>query len=157
MTTLIRQRKMVTNEWLRLPPDAQEAPAEGKLIVPLALWREQSGPLLWRGRPLGLWLDGHEDPAEIAEDLWCFELVALRVDKFSDGRSYSSARLMRERYGWRGELRAFGDVGHDQILFLERIGFDAFELREGTDARAALGALDELPDAHPAFRVRRAA
>ena len=157
MTTLIRRRKIVVDDWLRLPAEARAAPAARKLIVPLALWRERSGALLWRRRPLGVWLDAHDDPADIAEDLWCFEVVALAFDRFSDGRAYSSARLLRGRHGWRGELRAIGDIGRDQLLFLERVGFDAFELREGADPCAALAAFCELPDTHPAFRRRRAA
>jgi uncharacterized protein (DUF934 family) len=71
-------------------------------------------------------------------------LIAVRFPKFGDGRGYSIARLLRERYGYRGELRAVGDVLRDQLLFMKRSGFDSFSLRE-----------DQDPDEAP-LRVRRA-
>jgi len=79
-----------------------------------------------------------------------------------DGRGYSIARLLRERYGWRGELRAIGDVLRDQLFYLTRCGFDAFELRAGQDAQAALTALADFSEAYqssverpqPLFRRR---
>ena len=106
--------------------------------------------------PGGVLLAADDAPEAVAPDLDLLDLLAVRFDKFSDGRGYSLARLLRERYGFRGELRAVGDLGRDQLLFLERAGFDAFETRAGADPRAALPAFDELPLAHPAFRWRAA-
>jgi uncharacterized protein (DUF934 family) len=91
-----------------------------------------------------------------------FALVAVNFPQFTDGRGYSSARLLRERYGWRGELRAIGDVFRDQLFYLARCGFDAFALRQGEDAQAALAAFDDFSDAYqtaadrplPLFRRR---
>src|SRR5579859_8275078 len=98
MPTLIKQRRIVADPWLRLSSEADDAPREGAVIFPHALWRARRTVLLWRHSPLGVWLEGHDDPARIAGDLRCFELVALRINAFSDGRALSAARLLRERY-----------------------------------------------------------
>ena len=84
--------------------------------------------------------------------------------KAADGRGYTTARLLRERYGYDGELRAFGDIGRDQIFFLHRVGFDAFVIGEGRSAEDALAAFDDFPDSYqgaadqpiPLFRRRAA-
>jgi uncharacterized protein (DUF934 family) len=73
--------------------------------------------------------------------------VEVHFPKFGDGRGYSLARLLR-RHGYRGELRAVGQFTRDHLLFMERVGFDAFELREGEDAAEALGAFDDFSDAY---------
>lgn len=165
MATIIRNRVLVEDSWRLLEAGPLLAPGEdgfvpdfptGDIIVPLELWRLRGDELSARPGRLGLLLAAHDEPESIAPDLGHLSLVAVRFERFADGRGYSLARLLRERYHWRGELRAVGDVGRDQLLFLERAGFDCFELRSGVDARAALAAFGELPEAHPAFRRRAA-
>ena len=110
-------------------------------------------------------LEPHEDPAALAARLASAARVEVNFPKFTDGRGYSQARLLRERYGYTGELRAVGDVQRDQLFYLSRMGFDAFLLREGEDARAALAALTEFSETYqasverpqPLFRRRSAA
>jgi len=119
-------------------------PRGADLIVPLALWRLRRDDLLHHTGGVGVWLDAGDDPEAIALDLHRLDLVAVNFPKFSDGRGFSTARLLRERYGFEGELRAIGDVGRDQLAFLERCGFDAFQLRDGVDARRALASFDEV-------------
>jgi uncharacterized protein (DUF934 family) len=176
MATLIRHRQIVRDSW-RLLDDPQawllvgedgllrDFPADGGLIVPLALWRLRRDDLILRSAPVGVRLGADEGPEAIAADLGPIGLVAVHFPKFSDGRGLSTARLLRERYGYTGEVRAIGDVLRDQLLFLERCGFDAFALREDQDAQAALAAFGELSDAYqgtvdeplPLFRRRLAA
>jgi uncharacterized protein (DUF934 family) len=92
-------------------------------------------------------------------------MIAVNFPQFADGRGYSIARLLRERYQWRGELRAIGDVLRDQLFYLSSCGFDAFELRAGQDPRAALAAFNDFSDAYqssverpqPLFRRRSGA
>lgn len=165
MRELISNRRIENDAWRLLDADALLAPGEdgfvpelpaGDVVAPLRLWRLRRGELIERPGRLGVLLAAHDAPEALAPDLALLDLVAVRFDKFSDGRGYSLARLLRERHGWRGELRAVGDIGRDQLLFLERAGFDSFELRAGADPLAALAAFDELPDAHPAFRRRAA-
>ncbi|MCH8809777.1 MAG: DUF934 domain-containing protein, partial [Proteobacteria bacterium] len=86
--------------------------------------------LLQRNAPLGIRLRSDQPPKLVLDDLDRFAVVALEFPKFGDGRAYSYARLLRERYGYRGELRAVGNVLRDQALFMLRCGFDAFELAE---------------------------
>lgn len=142
MATLIKDRKLVTDPWQLLKPaddgSLPAIPPGGDIIAPLGLWRAERDALLVRPGRLGVWLNSHEDPAAIAEDLKLFGVVAVNFPTFGDGRGYSTARLLRERYGWKGELRAVGDIFRDQLLFLESCGFDAFALRNGEDPREAL-------------------
>src|SRR4051794_38912659 len=76
-------------------------------------------------------LEPSDDPASVAGRLAGATRVEVNFPKFGDGRGYSIGRLLRERYGWKGELRAVGQITRDHLFFLESVGFDAFELREG--------------------------
>lgn len=92
------------------------------------------------------------------------DLIAVHFPKFADGRGYSTASLLRLRYGYTGELRAFGDVGRDQLFYLARVGFDSFLISEGRDAAAALCSFDDFSEVYqsatdqslPLFRRRAA-
>jgi len=95
-------------------------------------------------------LEPHDDPAAIATRLAGCARVEVHFPKFTDGRGYSIARLLRERYGYRGELRAVGDVQRDQLFYLSRVGFDAFLMREGEAPEAALAALADFSEAYQA-------
>jgi uncharacterized protein (DUF934 family) len=167
MATIIKHRQVVADSWQLLKRALEggvAVPAAGDVIVPLAAWQEQRAALVGRAGKSGVWLDSHEDPALIAGDLNHLELVAVNFPQFTDGRGYSIARLMRERYGWRGELRAIGDVQRDQLFYLASCGFDAFTLRADQDAQAALAAFGDFTDAYqtsvaqpqPLFRRRTA-
>jgi uncharacterized protein (DUF934 family) len=107
---------------------ADEIPATGAVIVSAEQWQAQREALLARGTPLGIKLRSDQSPELIEADLGHFALVALEFPKFRDGRAYSYARLLRERYGFEGELRAVGEVLLEQLFFMLRTGFDAFEL-----------------------------
>ena len=154
MANLIKDRTVSADPWLRLELDAAGAlprlPASGDVIVPLAAWQQNRPRLLARAGRIGMWLDSDDDPAAIAEDLRLLGVVAVNFPKFTDGRGYSTGRLLRERYGYRGELRAFGDIFRDQLLYLSRCGFDAFVLRPGEDPHAALAAFGEFSEAYQA-------
>jgi uncharacterized protein (DUF934 family) len=168
MATLIKERRIVADSWrlLKRGPKGElpDAPTQGDAIVPLALWLERREAFLAYPGKLGVWLDANEDPESLAGDLLRFALVAVNFPKFGDGRAYSIARLLRERYGYKGELRAIGDVLHDHLYFMEQCGFDAFSLREDQDAQAALSAFDTFSDGYqtsvlrptPLFRRRLA-
>lgn len=97
---------------------------------------------------LALVLEADVDPASIADELRRATLVAIHIKVFTDGRAYSLARLLRERYAYLGELRAIGDVLRDQVLYLARCGFDSFALREDQDPAGAIAALAEFSEAY---------
>ena len=116
---------------------ADAIPPTGPVIVSLDQWKAHRDELLKRGAPLGIRLHSDQAPELIAADLPHFAVVALEFPKFRDGRAYSYARLLRERYGFKGELRAVGDVLMEQLLFMVRTGFDAFDLQQSPDPVAA--------------------
>lgn len=166
MATIIKNRSVVSDNWQLLKADAgsPEVPPTGDVIVPLAVWLERRQALLARNGKTGVWLDGAEDPAAIANDLASLGVIAIHFKHFTDGRGYSIARLLRERYGWRGELRAIGDVLRDNVHYLSRCGFDSFALRADQNPAAALTAFNDFTNAYqsavdqaPLFRRRPAA
>jgi uncharacterized protein (DUF934 family) len=95
-------------------------------------------------------LEPGDDPARVADRLHSAARVEVNFPSFTDGRGYSIARLLRERHGYQGELRAVGDVQRDQLFYLARCGFDAFLLREGLDAQESLSALQDFSEAYQA-------
>jgi uncharacterized protein (DUF934 family) len=169
MAIILRNGKIAADPWRRLEPGADgvlpSAPEHGDIIVPLAAWRERREALLARPGRVGVSLRGEDEPVAVADDLRHFGVVAVHFPKFTDGRGYSLARLLRERYGYRGELRATGDIFRDHLFFLARCGFDAFALREGEDPQEALAGFGVFSDAYqssverplPLFRRRHAA
>lgn len=106
-------------------------------IVSKPRWLKERATLASRTAPLGLWLDAGEGLDDIAEDLARFAIVALNFPKYSDGRAFSTATLLREKYAFRGELRAVGNVLNDQIPLMQRVGFDSLAVAHAP-TRAAL-------------------
>jgi uncharacterized protein (DUF934 family) len=142
MATLIKNRSIVSESWQTLngADELASLTPDASVLAPLALWQSHGEALRARSGKVGVWLNSHEDPAAIANDLARLEVVAVNFPKFGDGRGYSIGRLLRERYGYKGELRAIGEVLRDQLQDLERCGFDAFALRADQNAQAALSA-----------------
>ena len=99
-------------------------------------------------------LEPADDPAKVAGELATASRVEVNFPKFGDGRGFSIARLLRERHGYKGELRAVGQLTRDHLFFLESVGFDAFELREGEDAAEALAAFDDFSESYQASGTR---
>jgi uncharacterized protein (DUF934 family) len=95
-------------------------------------------------------LEPTDDPRALAERLPGLKLIAVNFPKYGDGRGYSIARLLRERYGYKGELRAIGVVARDHLQLMAQCGFDSFQLREGEDALAALAAFEDFSEAYQA-------
>jgi len=125
---LLKHGKRVENDpWQRVEGDAS-LPAEGPVLVDLARWQAERDALLARGTPVGVLLRPDEEPDVLADDVGRLDLVALDFPVFKDGRAYSSARILREHLGFTGELRAVGDVLLEQLHFMDRAGFDAFEI-----------------------------
>ena len=147
---LIVGRAPARDRWRWLEADGP-LPAHGPLAVPLSRWLVEREALRARADDLAVRLEPDDDPARLAPDLDRLAMIAIRFPQFTDGRGYSLARLLRERLGWRGELRAVGDVQRDQLAYLSRVGFDAFALREADDDVAgALRAFDAFGEAYQA-------
>jgi len=139
----IKHGKISADEWTHASAEG-DLPVQGNLIVPLARWAALRDALLARKKPAGIRLASNESPERIREDLGRFDLVALEFPVFRDGRAYSYARLLREQYGFRGELRAVGNVLYDQFSFMHRCGFDAYEVQKDSDAQRFAKALSEF-------------
>src|SRR4051812_9806899 len=120
---IIRNRKIVEDGFIHVP-DGTELPASGDLIVSLERYRELRSAL--QGRKVGVRLRSDQEAKLVADLLPDLTLIAIEFPGFKDGRGYTTARLLRERYAYKGELRAVGDVLRDQLYFMERCGFDAF-------------------------------
>ncbi len=139
MRRILRRREIVADDWQHFGEDTADGAA---LIVPLTeLRRDRERWWQWRGR-LGVRLTPVDRVEELTEELPRLDLVAVEFPNPGDGRGYSQGRLLRERLGFRGELRAVGaGVRQDQVFLLARCGFDAIELAAGEDPDAARRAL----------------
>jgi uncharacterized protein (DUF934 family) len=149
VSTLIRRDRVVTDGWA-VADTFDDIPGRGDVIVPLSLWTAARDRLVERDGRVGVRLGPADDPAALAVDIERLAMVAIDFPHFADGRGYSTARLLRERYRYIGELRAIGDVGRDQLFYLARVGFDAFVLREGEDPIGALAAFADFSEAYQA-------
>lgn len=140
---LIKDGRFIKDDWRHLE-DAEPLPREEAVTVSLARWSSERDALYRRSGRLGLRLPNDVPPASLAPDLERFDLIILSFPRFTDGRAYSQARLLRGRLQFRGELRATGDVLRDQLLFMRRCGIDAFEVGERAVAEDWLAAFADF-------------
>ena len=154
MPTLIKNGQVASDDWTLLKtatgPEILSAVPGKNFIVPLQFWRSYQDEIQQYSGQFALWLDSHENVNQIGEDLHSFPLIALNFPVFSDGRSYSNARELRQNLGYQGEIRAIGDVLRDQLYLMSRCGFDAFQLRHDQDADACIAAFSDFKDAYQA-------
>jgi len=172
MARIIKDRQVIDDDWIVIAADAGKdeqgnvvspstLPA-GKVIVPFTYWQATREALIAsRSKAeLAIWLAPDDEPADVVADFDAITLLAVQFPIFRDGRNISTARLLRERYGWKGEIRAIGDVQRDQIGYMARCGIDAFAVRADKDIDDALNAFGELTvhyqgavdDPRPLFR-----
>ncbi|MBI1175689.1 MAG: DUF934 domain-containing protein [Sideroxydans sp.] len=155
---IIKNKAVVPDEWTILRPAPDEAaervvvPA-GKVIVPLKVWQAQHAGLGSRAE-LGVWLASDERPEAVQGELEKFAVIAVDFPRFTDGRGYTIAYLLRTRFGYRGELRAIGDVLRDQLFYMQRVGFDAFVPRADKDIHDALKGLGDFSEVYQASADR---
>jgi uncharacterized protein (DUF934 family) len=169
---VIREGRVENDPWELLGVDpAQDLTSlpPGPIIVPFKLFKQRAEELLQRDHSFGIWLAPDDEPAELTPHLSLLasrvSLLAVHFPKWGDGRGYSTGTLLRTRVGWRGELRAFGDVGRDHLFHLARCGFDSFKLPPQRDPHDALAGFRDFSNAYqgavddplPLFRKRRAA
>jgi uncharacterized protein (DUF934 family) len=165
---VIRGNAVVNDDWAILGLAPEDTVAEplpgGPIAVPLSYWKTHRDALRARGEPVGVWLKAEDEPADLAADAASLAFIAVHFPKYGDGRGYSTATLLRTRLDYRGELRAFGDIGRDHLFALKRCGFDAFRLPEHRDPVDALRAFNDfslryqgsVDDSLPLFRKRAA-
>lgn len=152
MREIIKNKTVVSDDWTVLRLTENDTPEtvvvpRGKVIVPLKVWQAQRAALEDRAE-LGVWIGSSERPEELKGELDRFKLVAVDFPKFADGRGYSIAYNLRAHLGYTGELRAIGDVLRDQLFYMQRVGFDAFAVREDRDIRDALKGLTDFSEVY---------
>lgn len=155
MPQLIKQGEVQDDSWVVIEKDADvsklELDANKKLILPLAIWLAHSDQVEGNAN-IGLWLDSDEEPLAIGAldasltTARCksLQIIAINFPAFTDGRGYSYARQLRDRFSYSHELRAIGDVLHDQLFFYQRCGFNSFVVREDRNIKQALEGLQDF-------------
>ena len=166
MQKLIRNGAVEKDHWTVLKeangPDVLKAVLGRSFIAPLSFWRLYREELEEYQGEIAIWLDSDEDASDIGPDLHSLPMIALNFPVFSDGRSYTNARELRENLDYKGEVRAIGDVLRDQLFYMARCGFDAFALRYDQDPEACLAAFNDFKTSYqstvtepvPLFRRR---
>ena len=132
---LVKQGRITTDLFVHVA-DGAELPGDGAILVPAARFLDDPEAVLRRAGKVGVIWPNDRDLDELAPYLDRLAAVALVFPSFRDGRAYSQARLLRERHGYGGELRATGQVLRDQFVFMLRAGFDAFQVKKDADANA---------------------
>jgi uncharacterized protein (DUF934 family) len=167
MPRLIDTRGAVlANPWLLCSRDATLDPTLAEpaahLLVNLQLWQGHKQAVQDSGRQLAVWLDSDQPAGPLAQDLAELPLVALNFPGFKDGRSYSTAVVLRQHYHYAGEIRAIGDVLRDQLIHMQRCGFTTFDLKDSVRLEDAATAFADFKDSYqstvieprPLFRRR---
>jgi len=158
---LIKDGVFAEDQFQAVADDAP-LPANGT-IVSLARFKKERDDLLARNAPLGVRLQSSESPEALGDDVHRLSVIVLEFPKFRDGRAFSWARMLRTRLGFKGEIRATGHFLYDQLAFMKRVGFDAFEVRENFTEAEFARALGEMTyvyqpsaDGRPTIRELRA-
>jgi uncharacterized protein (DUF934 family) len=160
---IIKNGALVEDTWQHVADDV-ELPASGPVIVSLDRYVQQRDTLRVRPDGVGARLRSDQQAQLVAPYVAEIAVIAIEFPTFKDGRGYTTARLLRERFGYVGQLRAVGDVLRDQLFYMTRCGFDAFELKAGKDVVGALEAFRDfsvtyqgaVDDPRPLFRRRTA-
>ncbi|MGQ5524391.1 DUF934 domain-containing protein [Chitinimonas sp. PSY-7] len=154
------QHGFLANPWLRFS-EIEDEPVPPNSLITLKAWLARRDELINRA-DVGIWLAPDDEPEVLGVDAAKLSIIAVDFPTFTDGRGFSIGRLLRERYGFQGELRAVGDVFKDTLFYLRRCGFDAFEIRPDKDAEEAAKGLNDFNNAYqgavdqplPLFRRR---
>ncbi|XZG69135.1 DUF934 domain-containing protein [Chitinibacteraceae bacterium HSL-7] len=147
MPKVIINREIVEDRWQRVTAAEDGSitlPQDGAIIVPYQYWLANRDALA--GRDVAVCFAPDDEPESLPVDANAFALIAVDFPAFTDGRGFSIGRLLRERYGFTGELRAVGDVFKDTLNYLWRCGFNAFAVRADKDINDALKGLDDFTE-----------
>lgn len=148
MSKLIKDGIIENDAWTFLKestgPEVLDALPGKNLIVPFSFWQESQTEIASFDGAIGIWLDSSQVANELNLPVELFPVIALNFPVFSDGRSYSNARQLRQELNFKGELRAIGDVLRDQLYYMSQCGFNAFCLRHDQDPADCLTALSDF-------------
>jgi uncharacterized protein (DUF934 family) len=140
---IVDRQLVVENSWRHLATE-EEVPETGSVSVDLARWLIEKSQLIARQAPVAIRLVASDDVSLLQDDLDDIPMVVLDMVSYVDGRSYTHAYWLRERYAYRGDIRIIGEVYRDQLNFLERVGVTQFELAADQDLQDALQGFGEF-------------
>lgn len=143
----LKDGKVFPNNWQIVTAGSDSLPT-GDILVPLDYWQANHQQLAEHRGAVGVWIDSHEEIEEIASAVASLPVIAINFPKFVDGRGFSLARLLRERYGYIGEIRAIGEIIRDQLFLMQRCGFNAFQFDSEIDLSAASKSLNDFSDSY---------
>lgn len=139
---IIKDKQIIENSWQHIADDAQLV--DGDITVSLARWQQQSPELSNHKGNIGVRLMPNDTVEDISTDLGKISLIALEFPAFTDGRSFSQARLLRSRYNFGGEIRAIGSYMPDQVFYLSRVGVNSFELENPKELETAFSTMNDF-------------
>ena len=145
MPQILKDTQVVSDNWMLLDENAESLPT-GDLLLSFEQWQNFADHLSNHSGSIGVWLDGHAEIEQIIEPLLNLPLIAINFPKFADGRGFSAARLIRERYNYTGELRAIGGFIRDQLYLLKRCGFNAFQFSDENELSDAAQSLKDFSE-----------
>lgn len=160
---VIKDNQITEDSWTRVEAIEPGHPVpEGDIIIPFTWWKQNRESLNGHTGRVAVCLNGADRVEELVPHLAEFDLIALDFPAFRDGRCYSHARLLRDRYKYTGDLRAVGDVLRDQLFYMKRCGFSSFFVRKDKDIADALKAFNDFTvkyqtaadGAQPVYRLR---
>jgi uncharacterized protein (DUF934 family) len=147
MPQYLKDGAVVDNSWQQVSADNESLP-QGDILVPVSQWQEQQNTLASHVGAVGVWIDSHEEIEGFVESIIDLPVIAINFPKFADGRGFSIARLLRERYGYQGEIRAVGQIIRDQLFLMQRCGFNGFVFDADIDLVEASKSLQDFSDAY---------
>lgn len=139
---IIKDRQLTENTWTFVDNDSPFS--DGNISVTLNRWLSDKALLQQRSGGVGVRLASNDELGQLAADLSSIALIELDFSVFTDGRSFSQARLLRDQHGYQGEIRAVGKFMSDQVFYLSRVGVNAFEFAQAKEAELALAALNDF-------------
>jgi uncharacterized protein (DUF934 family) len=161
MPQILKDGQITTDNWSLVDDQAASLPA-GDILLSFEQWQNFNDQLSQHQGKVGVWLEGNIEIEQVIEPLLELPLIAINFPKFADGRGFSTARLIRERYQYSGELRAIGGFIRDQLYLLKRCGFNAFQFSNEDELSGAAESLNDFSEnyqvsvdqKHPLFRRR---
>jgi uncharacterized protein (DUF934 family) len=153
MPDIILNHQVIADDWqIERNADLADVAAipAGQVLIPLPVWNRVQASLGNRENQLGLWLASTELPDAIQGDITRIPVIAVEFPLFADGRGFSIGYLLRSRYGYAGQLRAIGAPIRDQLTYLKRCGFNAFQLAPHYDLQDALKSLSDFQESYQA-------
>jgi uncharacterized protein (DUF934 family) len=141
---LLKNRAVVTDDAWAFVKDEDALPTGRDVVVSLTRFRSEADALSAHGGRVAVQVEPTDEIDDVAQKLAKLPLIAIHFPKFGDGRGYSHARRLRDLFGFKGELRAVGEVLTDQLFYMQRCGFDAFALVDGKDVQAAFRGLEDF-------------